>query len=721
MTQLSTRRLLIFFPIPMIPANASVQPASSSAPAPSPPSDLSRPQSRLRPLTVQFNYNAPRDSSILTPPPTAHPKSLSSSSFSRNQSCAAATTTATHTPPPLPNHVPGVVAYGVNASIQPPTRLQNPLHVSSNNYPQQQQQVSIQENGVVHAQLAPHPLAWVQHPPQVVTEPATATPKLRPVTLPLEQQQYQQQQQQQRMMTHSTTTATTAIKPASASAQMRSNQSQLYPIPAQVSTRGQQPVQPAIASPVPGAPGTQTRPQSVMQPHTQTSERTQKRPPPVSVPSSSPSTQSQVQQRQQQQQQDASMPPPTIAAFRVLQPAKALLEKTWATAMDAVGREFAELNAEHIRSVREQQRLTELLQRCETERVQALRSLHDTKAQLRECHATAQVDRRARLHYERAFLEMSSQVRRLLSMPVLVESDVFVLSCAALEKCTCGAISVKKLWKTPQPLLAPPPSLPSSSTSVPPSPAAAAAAPTPSIVNGKDRAAAPTTSVETTTNKPCELRRGREEETVGGEGESAPKRRKITPSSPRSTPVSAPSLTPPTPVSDVVTTPEVAEVVQVAAKDAEETVVVVPTDKDCASAAICAPNHYPHQSAPGSESDSTLPEPDPKPKPTQEQGPDSSAVAATGNDDVVSAPRKIGIQHIQLVYETVGETLQCRMCLLRKRELDEDTPVAMYSVSASYSELVGHCEEEHEAALDALACMTPSDIAEMQQRMQSAR
>ncbi len=69
----------------------------------------------------------------------------------------------------------------------------------------------------------------------------------------------------------------------------------------------------------------------------------------------------------------------------MLQPAKALLEKTWATAMDAVGREFAELNAEHIRSAREQQRLTEMLARCETERVQALRALHDTKAQLRDC------------------------------------------------------------------------------------------------------------------------------------------------------------------------------------------------------------------------------------------------------------------------------------------------------------------------------------------------
>ncbi len=58
---------------------------------------------------------------------------------------------------------------------------------------------------------------------------------------------------------------------------------------------------------------------------------------------------------------------------------------------------------------------------------------------------------------------------------------------------------------------------------------------------------------------------------------------------------------------------------------------------------------------------------------------------------------------------------------LRKRELDEDTPVATYPVSATYNELVGHCEQEHEAALDALASMTPSEIAEMQQRMQSSR
>jgi hypothetical protein len=409
MSQLSTRRPVHVHPFissshSMINQNASVQSPSSSAPAPPPPSDLSRIQSRLPPLTVQPNATVlPRDLSILTPPPTAHPKSFPPSSFSQNYPFVAATTRPTHTPPLPSNHVPGLVAHGVNASIQPPMRLQNPPHVSSSNYPQQphqhQQQVSIQENGVAHAQLAPP--SWAQPPPQVGTELAAATPKLRPATLPLEQQRHQQQQQQQRMMTHSTTTATTAIRPVSVATQVRPNQSQLYSVPVQASTRGQQPVQPVVASSVPGALGTQARPQSAMQPYTQTSER--KRPPPASGPSSSPSTQSQAQQRQQQQQQqhqqqlqqqqqqqqqqeDASMPPPTIAAFRVLQPAKALLEKTWATAMDSVGREFTELNAEHIRSVREQQRLNEALQRCETERVQALRSLHDAKAQLRECN-----------------------------------------------------------------------------------------------------------------------------------------------------------------------------------------------------------------------------------------------------------------------------------------------------------------------------------------------
>jgi len=59
--------------------------------------------------------------------------------------------------------------------------------------------------------------------------------------------------------------------------------------------------------------------------------------------------------------------------------------------------------------------------------------------------------------------------------------------------------------------------------------------------------------------------------------------------------------------------------------------------------------------------------------------------------------------------------------MLRKREVDEGTQVATYPISAVYDELVGHCEKEHEAALDALARMTPSEIAEMRQRMQATR
>ena len=53
--------------------------------------------------------------------------------------------------------------------------------------------------------------------------------------------------------------------------------------------------------------------------------------------------------------------------------------------------------------------------------------------------------------------------------------------------------------------------------------------------------------------------------------------------------------------------------------------------------------------------------------------------------------------------------------------MDEGTEVAKYSIGAPYNVLVGHCAREHEAALDALASMTPSEIAEMQQRMQAAR
>jgi len=55
--------------------------------------------------------------------------------------------------------------------------------------------------------------------------------------------------------------------------------------------------------------------------------------------------------------------------------------------------------------------------------------------------------------------------------------------------------------------------------------------------------------------------------------------------------------------------------------------------------------------------------------------------------------------------------------MLQKPELDEDMQVATYPAHATYNELVGHCEQEHDATLDALASMTPADIMEMDQLM----
>ena len=360
------------------PQNASAHPTSSPATFPLPP-DPQFPHRSL-PLTVQPNATVPpRGSTILTPPPSAHPKSQSSSSFSQHHP-PVSSSSSTQTLPPPPNHVPVALAHGVNASIQPATRLLNRQHVPSSSYPQQppqqqQQQVLNQENGVVHAQRAPLP--WHPAPPQVVAERTPPTPKLRPATFPPGHQQPQQQQQK---MTHSTATTTATTKPMSSLVRVRPNGAEPYPV--QASTRGQQPVKPAVASAVPSALAMQTRPQRVMQPHTQMPERIQK--PTPSTQAQQQQQQQQQQQRQQQQQQDAHIPSPAIAAFRVLQPVKALLEQTWSTSMDAVQREFAELNAELIRSGHEQQRLAEMLQRCQAERTHALRALHETKAMLRD-------------------------------------------------------------------------------------------------------------------------------------------------------------------------------------------------------------------------------------------------------------------------------------------------------------------------------------------------
>jgi hypothetical protein len=59
--------------------------------------------------------------------------------------------------------------------------------------------------------------------------------------------------------------------------------------------------------------------------------------------------------------------------------------------------------------------------------------------------------------------------------------------------------------------------------------------------------------------------------------------------------------------------------------------------------------------------------------------------------------RSVYILHIQLVYETVGSTLQCWMCSFRKREVDPTTRVVAFPCGVYGTGR--HCELEHDAAL----------------------
>ena len=138
----------------------------------------------------------------------------------------------------------------------------------------------------------------------------------------------------------------------------------------------------AIAVPSTPGPGTQTKaPLSrtfpMLPPASGRAQQQQQQPPAPSASNSPPS--------QQQQHHQRFTMPPAIAAFKVLQPAKDLLEQTWAAAIAAVQQEFAAVSAELSRSAREKQALTELLQRMQGERMQTMHALRSTQTELRQC------------------------------------------------------------------------------------------------------------------------------------------------------------------------------------------------------------------------------------------------------------------------------------------------------------------------------------------------
>lgn len=158
-----------------------------------------------------------------------------------------------------------------------------------------------------------------------------------------------------------------------------------------------------------------------------------------------------------------------------------------------------------------------------------------------------------------------------------------------------------------------------------------------------------TTTSSPPIDKPRELRRREREEETVAEGESAPKRRRITPPPPSLTPTaSVPVVVPEAVPRPTTPQPEVAE----SSKTAE---AVVPAQEqqehEKSAPELAGKSASPHE--PGPES----------PKPAQQEPSDEDPSAAGAVACVMATPRKIGIQHIQLVYETVGQTLQCRMCM----------------------------------------------------------
>jgi hypothetical protein len=186
---------------------------------------------------------------------------------------------------------------------------------------------------------------------------------------------------------------------------------------------------------------------------------------------------------------------------------------------------------------------------------------------------------------------------------------------------------------------------------MPPSPVASAPSQA-TVDSGEEHSGVPVNAPPTPStgsspheDKPRELRRERDEEIA--DGESARKRRKLTPTP---APIPSPALPAPAPSSVVpvsggaVPLPEIAETVVDADKSKSPPASLPEVARQSGSTPDSAPP--PQQQQP-------VTPPAPEQQKPEETNAESSAVV----------PRKIGIQHIQLVYETVGQTLQCRMCL----------------------------------------------------------
>ncbi|KAF8812746.1 hypothetical protein BYT27DRAFT_7086727 [Phlegmacium glaucopus] len=69
---------------------------------------------------------------------------------------------------------------------------------------------------------------------------------------------------------------------------------------------------------------------------------------------------------------------------------------------------------------------------------------------------------------------------------------------------------------------------------------------------------------------------------------------------------------------------------------------------------------------------------------------------------------KLGINHMDLLYKTEKEVMVCRICLANTKK---------FPLNASWADLINHCQTEHSKACEDMEKLSPSQIAEMKQRM----
>ncbi|KAG6868098.1 hypothetical protein C0993_007632 [Termitomyces sp. T159_Od127] len=87
----------------------------------------------------------------------------------------------------------------------------------------------------------------------------------------------------------------------------------------------------------------------------------------------------------------------------------------------------------------------------------------------------------------------------------------------------------------------------------------------------------------------------------------------------------------------------------------------------------------------------------------------------------VKKANKIGITHMDLLYETQGTKMTCRMCRMPSKDEQKETPTMTFPVDAKWIELIGHCQSVHPKLCADLEKLSPSQVQELRQRMQSGK